>query len=611
MVAMLSLGISSFYHDSAVAISDENGILFAAQEERFTRVKGDSGFPYKAFQKLLASLDLNPRDITHVSYYEDPQLKRQRILKTFASNFPGNLPQIRNFIETYDSDRFYPLLPIERMFEKKIRVFKHHESHAASTFFPSPFESAAVLVMDGVGEWSTASIFSANRVKPFLSICHEERFPDSLGLFYATLTSYSGFKVNSGEYKFMGLAPYGEAKYVEQIRKHLIHSNEKGEIKLNKDYFGFTKLLTMWNPKMEQLFGFGPRNAESDIRKFDCDLAKSTQIVLEEIVIAKARHALKLTGEKNLCLAGGVALNCVANGKLLNILPAENIFIQPASGDAGGALGASLFRVALEKKNSESTYFDLQQGFLGNSYSDTDVEKALIENELKYSKLTPQEHSIACAQMLSIDKSIGWFSGRMEFGPRALGARSILASATSPSMQSRLNLQIKKRESFRPFAPIVLKDEAHHWFDWPEGSESKYMLFTAQVNNNQIVSNKHSFKTNEPGLNLISIVNEIRSTIPAVTHVDLSARLQTVNQDNPLYPLLRSYFGLTGVPVLVNTSFNVRNEPIVESPQDAIRCFMTTDIDALAIGSFIVKKEDQTNETLLRWKESAFIGELD
>lgn len=608
---MLSLGISSFYHDSAVAISDENGILFAAQEERFTRVKGDSGFPHKAFQKLLSSLDLNVKDITHVSYYENPQLKRQRILKTFASNFPGNLSQIRNFIETYDSERFFPLSPLEKMFDKKISVFKHHESHAASTFFPSPFESAAVLVMDGVGEWSTASIFSAHRNKPFLSICHEERFPDSLGLFYATLTSYSGFKVNSGEYKFMGLAPYGEAKYVDQIRKHLIHSNENGEIKLNQDFFGFTKQLTMWNPKMEQLFGFGPRDAESDIRKFDCDLAKSTQVVLEEIVMAKARYALKLTGEKNLCLAGGVALNCVANGKLLNILPIENIFIQPASGDAGGALGASLFRAALEKKDSDSTYFDLQQGFLGNSYSDTEVESALIKNELRYSKLTPEEHSMTCAQMLSADKSIGWFSGRMEFGPRALGGRSILASATSPSMQKRLNLQIKKRESFRPFAPIVLKDEAHHWFDWPEGSESKYMLFTAQVNNNQIVPQKAPSKASESGLNLISIVNEIRSTIPAITHVDLSARLQTIDQDNPLYPLLTSYFELTGVPVLVNTSFNVRNEPIVESPHDAIRCFLTTDIDALAIGSFIVTKEDQTKETLLRWKERAFIGELD
>ena len=608
---MLSLGISSFYHDSAVAIADENRILFAAQEERFTRIKGDSGFPEQALEQLLSTLDINIRDITHVSFYEDPQLKRQRIMKTFASNFPGNMSQIRNFIETYESNRFFPLLQLKRKFEKEIRFFKHHESHAASAFFPSPFESAAVLVMDGVGEWATSSIFSATRTKPFLSIKHEERFPDSLGLFYATMTSYSGFKVNSGEYKFMGLAPYGEAKYVKLIREHLIHSTENGEIKLNMDYFGYTKYLTMWDPRLEQLFGFGPRAAESDIRKFDCDLAKSTQVVLEEIVIAKSKHALKLTGERNLCLAGGVALNCVANGKLLNILPIENIFIQPASGDAGGALGASLYRVALEKKESDSTFFDLQQGFLGNSYSDSQIEDALIENKLIYSKLAPERHSIECAQILSADKSIGWFSGRMEFGPRALGGRSILASATSPSMQSRLNLQIKKRESFRPFAPIVLRDQVHHWFDWPEGSESKFMLFTAQVNQNQIISARGASNSNESDLDLISIVNEVRSTIPAVTHVDLSARLQTINQENPLYLLLKNYFELTGVPVLVNTSFNVRNEPIVESPQDAIRCFLTTDIDALAIGSFIVKKEDQDKKTLLDWKESAFIGELD
>jgi carbamoyltransferase len=608
---MLSLGISSFYHDSAVAISDKNTILFAAQEERFTRVKGDSGFPYKTLQQLLSSLGISLQDITHVSYYEDPRLKRQRILKTFASNFPGNFAQIRNFIETYDSDRFFPLSKLEIEFGKEVRVFKHHESHAASTFFPSPFESAAVLVIDGVGEWSTASIFSANRNKPFLSIRHEERFPDSLGLFYATMTSYSGFKVNSGEYKFMGLAPYGEAKYIDIMRKHLIHSNDKGEIKLNRDYFGFTKRLTMWHPKMERLFGFGPRAAESDIRKFDCDLAMSTQMILEEIVMAKAKYAMHLTGEKNLCLAGGVALNCVANGKLLNIIPIENIFIQPAAGDAGGALGASLFRAALETTETGSTYFNLQHGFLGNCYSDAEVEKALIDNELIYSKLTPQKHSAECAQILSADKSIGWFSGRMEFGPRALGGRSILASATSPSMQSRLNLQIKKRESFRPFAPIVLVDEVHNWFDWPEGSESKYMLFTAQVNKDQIVPLRDASNENEPGLNLISIVNEVRSTIPAITHVDLSARLQTIDQDNPLYPLLRNYFELTGVPVLVNTSFNVRNEPIVESPHDAIRCFMTTDIDALAIGSFIVRKEDQTKDLLLSWQGSAFMGELD
>ena len=608
---MLSLGISSFYHDSAVAISDENRILFAAQEERFSRVKGDSGFPEKSLNQLLMSLNITIGDITHVSYYEDPVLKRQRILKTFSGNFPNNLAQIGNFLETYNSERFFPISHLKKRFNQPINFFKHHESHAASSFFPSPFESAAVLVMDGVGEWSTASIFSANRNSPFLSLRHEERFPDSLGLFYATLTAYSGFKVNSGEYKFMGLAPYGEAKYVDLIRKQLIHSNENGEIKLNMEYFGFTKLLTMWSPKLERLFGFGPRAAESEIRKFDCDLAKSTQVVLEEIVMAKARYALKLTGEKNLCLAGGVALNCVANGKLLNLLPVENIYIQPASGDAGGALGASLLRVALEQKNLNAPYFDLNQGFLGNSYTNAEIESELTKSNLIFTNFSIENFAIECARILSADKSIGWFSGKMEFGPRALGGRSILASATSPNMQSRLNLQIKKRESFRPFAPIVLKEEVHRWFNWPEGSESKYMLFTAQVHENQIVPEQSSSDNKESELNLISIVNKIRSTIPAITHVDNSARLQTIDEENPLFLLLKNYFQITGVPVLVNTSFNVRNEPIVESPQDAIRCFMTTDIDVLAIGSFIVRKEDQTKETIMHWQQKAFIGELD
>jgi carbamoyltransferase len=425
------------------------------------------------------------------------------------------------------------------------------------------------------------------------------------------MTSYCGFKVNSGEYKFMGLAPYGEAKYVSQIRDNLINVDENGQVRLNMEYFGFTKKLTMWNPKMEEIFGFGPREAESEIRTFDSDLAKSTQVVLEDAVLSKAKHALKITGENNLCLAGGVALNCVANGKLLNLLPVGNVFIQPASGDAGGALGASLLRAALEAETTVSTYFNLEHSFLGNSYTDEQIEKELNENGLIFTKFSPEDHALECARILTADKSLGWFSGRMEFGPRALGARSILASANSVTMQSRLNLQIKKRESFRPFAPIVLKDEVQNWFDWPNGSESKFMLFTAQVKAEQLIANKPKSKNQDTEINLISVVNEIRSTIPAVTHVDMSARLQTISHDNPVYALLNNYFKMTGVPVLVNTSFNVRNEPIVESPHDALRCFMTTDIDVLAIGSFIVRKEDQTSEQVSSWKKKEFIGELD
>jgi carbamoyltransferase len=608
---MLSLGISCFYHDSAIALASENEILFAAQEERYSRIKGDSGFPVRALESLLETCNISLKDITHVSYYEDPALKRNRILKTFSSNFPKNLTQIQNFIETYDTDRLFPLKKIESVFSKDVTVFKHHETHAASTFLPSPFESAAVLVMDGVGEWSTSSIFSASRNSPFLELRDEEKFPDSLGLFYATFTAYAGFKVNSGEYKFMGLAPYGKPKYADLLRANLISSDDNGKIKLNLEYFGYTQKLTMWNKKLESLLGFSPREAESRIRQFDCDLASSTQMVLEEVYVRKARHALKITGEINLCLAGGVALNCVANGKLRDVLPIENIFVQPASGDAGGALGAALLRVAVERRGRKAPFFDMRHSFLGNQYSDDSIETVLQENKLIYEKLDLRELSKKCAELLASDESLGWFSGRMEFGPRALGARSIIASAASPNMQSRLNLQIKKRESFRPFAPIVLVDKVHEWFEWPKNSESKFMLFTAKVRDSQSTpkENQDSFETND--VDLIELVNKVRSKIPAVTHVDMSARLQTISDENPFYEILNEYYKLTSIPVLVNTSFNVRNEPIVESPWDAIRCFMTTDLDALTIGSFIILKNKQHDHIIENWNQKKFMGSLD
>jgi carbamoyltransferase len=608
---MLSLGISCFYHDSAIALVDENEILFAAQEERYSRVKGDSGFPARALESLLDTCKISLDDITHVSYYEDPALKRNRILRTFTLNFPRNLSQIQNFIETYDTDRFFPLKKLESIFSKDVTVYKHHETHAASTFFPSPFESAAVLVMDGVGEWSTSSIFNASRNNPFLVLKEEEQFPDSLGLFYATFTAYAGFKVNSGEYKFMGLAPYGKPKYANLLRDHLISYDDNGKIKLNMEYFGYTQKLTMWNKKMESLLGFSPREAESRIRQFDCDLASSTQLVLEEVYIRKVRHALKITGETNLCLAGGVALNCVANGKLRDVLPIENIFVQPASGDAGGALGAALLRAAEEQKDKKATFFDMKHSFLGNQYSDDSIERVLKENNLVYEKLDLRELSKKCAELLASDKSLGWFSGRMEFGPRALGARSIIASATSPNMQSRLNLQIKKRESFRPFAPIVLLDKVHEWFEWPQNSDSKYMLFTAKVKDDQRTTTENPETMEENNIDLIELVNKVRSKIPAVTHVDMSARLQTISDANPMYSLLNDYYQLSSIPVLVNTSFNVRNEPIVESPWDAIRCFMTTDLDALTLGNFLLKKSSQDRSNMNEWKDNQFAGELD
>lgn len=608
---MLSLGISCFYHDSAIALVDENEILFAAQEERYSRIKGDSGFPTRALNSLLDTCNISLEDITHVSYYEDPALKRNRILKTFTSNFPRNLSQIQNFIETYDTDRFFPLKKLESIFSKEVTVYRHHETHAASTFFPSPFESAAVLVMDGVGEWSTSSIFTASRNNPFLVLKEEEQFPDSLGLFYATFTAYAGFKVNSGEYKFMGLAPYGKPKYANLLRDHLISYDDNGKIKLNMEYFGYTQKLTMWNKKMQLLLGFSPREAESRIRQFDCDLASSTQLVLEEVYVRKARHALKITGEKNLCLAGGVALNCVANGKLRDVLSIENVFIQPASGDAGGALGVALLRAAEEQRGKKAPFFDMKHSFLGNQYSDDSIERILKEHNLVYEKLDLKELSKKCAKLLASDKSLGWFSGRMEFGPRALGARSIIASATSPNMQSRLNLQIKKRESFRPFAPIVLEGKVQEWFDWPNGSKSKYMLFTANVNKAQLTPVAQNEISEESDVDLIEIVNKTRSRIPAVTHVDMSARLQTIGADNPLHQLLNEYHKIISIPILVNTSFNVRNEPIVESPWDAIRCFMTTEIDALALGSFLIEKNKQEMDLLTNWLHHEFIGQPD
>jgi carbamoyltransferase len=362
---------------------------------------------------------------------------------------------------------------------------------------------------------------------------------------------------------------------------------------------------------MEKLLGFNPRKSEDRIRQFDCDLAKSAQEILEEIYVKKALYAISITGERHLCLAGGVALNCVANGKLREILPLENIFIQPASGDAGGALGASLMRIAEEREDFKSGFFDINSSFLGNSYSEGDVKKYLDENNLVYTKLNSSELPVKCAQLLSNEKSIGWFSGRMEFGPRALGARSIIASAESQSMQSRLNLQIKKRESFRPFAPIVLKEHVHEWFEWPAGVESKFMLFTTNVKKEKQISSNKKIDQKDADINLIKIVNSIRSTIPAVTHVDMSARLQTIDECNPLREVLQHYYQLTGVPVLVNTSFNVRNEPIVESPWDAIRCFLTTELDVLVIEGYLVDKSEQLNELMLKWQDRIFTGELD
>jgi carbamoyltransferase len=607
---MKFLGISSYYHDSAVALVDESQILFAAQEERYSRIKGDSRFPILAIKNMERYLELSSRDFDIISYYEDPRLKLNRILTTFVKEFPGNHSQILNFVKSFDKERFFPKKRLELEFpESKVVQYGHHQSHAASTFYTSTFENAAVLVMDGVGEWATSSIFagSANG----LELLEEELFPDSLGLFYATITSFCGFKVNSGEYKLMGLAPYGEPKYVKLLKDNVIEVSSTGRIKLNMDYFGFHKNLRMHSQAFEDLVQHKPRRAESSITQFECDLARSVQEVLEIAVVRKSLHAIAIADSKNLALAGGVALNCVANSKILDHLSARNVYVQPASGDAGGALGAAIL-ARREFGTNTARQYKMCGSFLGNSYSDEDVASILKKEDLVYECHSNETLIPNVVELLLDNQAIGWFQGRMEFGPRALGGRSIIAAASSSETQSKLNLKVKKRESFRPFAPIVLESEVSNWFEWEKGVATPYMLFTAQVAKNKTIA-QLATKSEQKGdqIDLIDRVNEIRSTIPAVTHVDNSARIQTIDETNPTFSLLTHYYARSGTPVLVNTSFNVRNEPIVESPLDAIRCFLTTDLDALVIGGFLLKKQAQHADVLDRFKKLTFNGDLD
>lgn len=606
---MKFLGISSHYHDSAVAVIDESEILYAAQEERFSRVKGDSGFPKLAIRNLEGFLGTSSLDIDVVAYYENPKLKLNRILKTFYKEFPYNKSQISNFISNFERDRYFPIRGIREYFpESKIVQYGHHETHAASTFFSSSFDQAAVLVIDGVGEWATSSIYKGSLNG--LNLIDEEKFPDSLGLFYATITSYCGFKVNSGEYKLMGLAPYGEPKYVKHLKENVIEIGSNGTIKLNMQYFAFQKELQMHSMEFEELVGRSPRKPESEITRFECDLARSAQVLLEEAVVKKALFALNIAESNKLALAGGVALNCVANSKILEHISAKNIYVQPASGDAGGALGAALL-ARKEFGPSPNKHYPMKGSFLGNSYSNQQIESALLAEGLVYEKYDEVSLVTSCVDLLVMNFAIGWFQGRMEFGPRALGGRSIIASAISSQTQSKLNLKVKKRESFRPFAPLVLADKVSEWFTWEPGVESPYMLFTAQVAPGKIVSYPAGNSEIDGDIDLIQRVNQIRSKIPAVTHIDFSARIQTVSETNPTYKLLTQYSKKTGIPILVNTSFNVRNEPIVESPTDAIRCFLTTDLDALAIGNFLLLKKDQPIEVLEKFKDRAFEGNLD
>jgi len=599
------LGISCFYHDSAAALVRDGEIIAAAQEERFTRKKHDFNFPENAVKYCLEEAGIEAKDLSFIAFYDKPLLKFERILLTHFSYAPMGFRSFNKAIPLWLKDRLWmsSLISEKLNYEGKILFTEHHESHASSAFYPSPFKEAAILTMDGVGEWATTS-FGTGKDNDF-ELLSEIKFPHSLGLLYSAFTYYTGFKVNSAEYKVMGLAPYGEPKYVDLILKELIDLKEDGSFKLNMKYFNYCAGLTMTNKNFNRLFNRPPRKPETQITQMDMDLARSIQTVAEEVMLKVSRHIHKLTGQKNLCLAGGVALNCVANGRILKKGPFENVWIQPSAGDAGGALGAALrvWYKYLGNKRTADNMSDSQKGsFLGPEYSDSYVEDYLKANNIPHAKFTKEALLKTVSQHISSEKVIGWFQGRMEFGPRALGARSILGDARSPAMQSRMNLKIKFRESFRPFAPSVLAEKAKDYFDID--SESPYMLLTANVNNGHI----RNSGVNEPqGFDRLKI---IRSDIPAVTHVDNSARLQTVSKDTPnkiYYDLINELYKDTGCPVVINTSFNIRGEPIVCAPEDAYRCFMRTDMDYLVMGSFVLDKKLQPEQK----KENKQYFELD
>ena len=596
---MYILGISAFYHDSAACLLKDGQVIAAAQEERFTRIKHDFHFPKESIKFCLAEAGITIKDVQYVSFYEKPYLKFDRLIKTYLMNAPRGMKSFITAMPLWIQEKLWIGREIRDKLGFKGKMFypEHHQSHAASAFYPSPFQNAAILTMDGVGEWATSSYGIGNANK--LDIKNTIRFPHSLGLLYSAFTYYTGFKVNSGEYKLMGLAPYGDPLYVDVIYKNLIDVKEDGSFHLNMKYFNYCTGFTMTNENFDALFGREPRKPESSITKLDMDLARSIQVVTEEIVLKIAKHIHQETGEKNLCLAGGVALNCVSNGRLYREGPFERIWIQPAAGDAGGALGAALHVWYKELGNPRNpiTIADRQVGSrLGSSYGDDDIETYLKENEIPYKKLPGKELHHEVAGLIANENVIGWFNGRMEFGPRALGSRSILGDPRSPKMQSQMNLKIKFREGFRPFAPSVIAEKAKEWFDMAGVEQrsdfsSPYMLIVGHVQKSKMLHTDGEMKKAE-GFERLKSVN---TQIPAVTHVDNSARIQTVHQEtNPdFYSLLTEFEKITGCPVLINTSFNVRGEPIVESPEDAYRCFMRTGMDYLVLGSFLMDKKEQ------------------
>jgi len=604
------LGISAFYHDSAATIIVDGKITAAVQEERFSRVKHDSRFPINAIKYVLDENKVKLSEIDFIVFFEKPFLKFERLLETYLAFAPRGFKSFSMSMPIWLREKLFQkkliydeLRNIDQDFNniKKIKFSEHHYSHAASAFFPSPFENAVVLTLDGVGEWATTtvSIGKGNN----LEIIKEIHFPHSLGLLYSAFTYYSGFKVNSGEYKLMGLAPYGKPTYKDLILKNLINVKNDGSFKLNMSYFNYATGLTMTNTKFANLFGQKKRKPETEIlTQFHMDIASSIQAVTEEIVLKLTRNLADEYKIKNLCMAGGVALNCVANGKILKDKVFDNIWIQPAAGDAGGSLGAALayWHKELKKPRIYNSKDNMMGSYLGPRYQNKQIENELNKLKGVYKKLSNEKLTEEVASLLSKQKTVGWFQGRMEFGPRALGGRSILADPRSETMQKNLNLKVKFRESFRPFAPSVLKEDVKNWFDLK--FDSPYMLFVAELNKSLQISMNDSQK------NLFGIdkLNIKRSSIPAVTHVDYTARIQTVHREtNPrYYDLINEFKKITSCPVLVNTSFNIRGEPIVNTIEDAFRCFMGTDLDILVCENFILYKEDQNQQLSVDYKNN-------
>lgn len=590
------LGISAWYHDSAAALVVDGQIVAAAQEERFTRRKHDSDFPQRAVEYCLEVAGLQPAQLDYVGFYEKPLLRFERLLETWLAYAPAGYRAFRQALPVWLKTKLHLPREVRRalqgQFAGRLVFTEHHEAHAASAFYPSPFQEAAILTLDGVGEWATTSLGSGRDHR--IQLHQELRFPHSLGLLYSAFTYYTGFRVNSGEYKLMGLAPYGRPVYRDQILQHLLDLRDDGSFHLDMSYFNYCQGLTMTAAKFHRLFGGPPRVPETPLTQREMDLAASVQAVTEEVLLRLVRHAHAVTGLPNLVLAGGVALNCVANGRILREGPFQRLWIQPAAGDAGGALGVALFiwHQLLERPRAVEPQDSQQGSLLGPAYTDDEIRQVLDRAGAVYRTCSSDaELCREVAAELAREQVVGWFQGRMEFGPRALGSRSILGDARSPRMQSVMNQKIKFRESFRPFAPLVLQDEAHRYFEVPEGFESPYMLLVADVRPEL----RLPARADSAAGGLLDRLQQVRSTVPAITHVDHSARVQTVDgKRHPLlYQLLSAFREQTGCGVLINTSFNVRSEPIVCSPDDALSCFRMTDMDLLVAGRHILRKDQQ------------------